>query len=179
MAWSNQPQLSAPSRRSSASWRPQLAAEGLRRVLPRRRGRLLRVLREIPVLRTGMRDEARDQLCGLDYYAETASPTPSGEFVNFPALRAKTIATIGNVGPTPVLLVFSDRDAAFPTADHRGIGPTSYRPRSRCGEMAVTARSRSTAEERRARRSLPQAQQEGDQPDPRLAPRPQPLTHAC
>lgn len=67
----------------------------------------------------GMRDDALEQLCGLDYYAETAFPTPSGEAA-LPALQANTAATIGNVGPTPALLVFSDRDAAFPGALHRG-----------------------------------------------------------
>ena len=74
-------------------------------------------------------------LCGRDYY-ETAFQTPSGE-AGTPALQAATIATIGNVGPTPVLLVFSDRDAAFPGPDHRGTDPDVVRPeiamwRNRC-----------------------------------------------
>jgi alpha-beta hydrolase superfamily lysophospholipase len=75
----------------------------------------------------GMRDDALDQLCGPDYYAETAFPTPSGEAA-LPALQANTVATIGNVGPTPALLVFSDRDAAFPTALHHGADPDLVTP---------------------------------------------------
>jgi hypothetical protein len=75
----------------------------------------------------GVRGDALEQLCGRDYYAETAFPTPSGEAA-LPALQAKTIATIGNVGPTPVLLVFSDRDALFPGPDHRGADPDVVTP---------------------------------------------------
>jgi hypothetical protein len=70
-----------------------------------------------------MRADALEQLCGPDYYAQTAWPTPSGG-----AVGLELQATIGNVGPTPVLLVFSDRDAAFPTADHRGADPDVVTP---------------------------------------------------
>ena len=72
----------------------------------------------------GMRDDALEQLCGPVYYAETAFPTPSGEAA-LPALQTNTVATIGNVGPTPALLVFSDRDAAFPGPCITGRIPTS------------------------------------------------------
>jgi alpha-beta hydrolase superfamily lysophospholipase len=75
----------------------------------------------------GLRDDTLKQLCGRDYYAETAFPTPSGEAA-LPALQASTVATIGNVGPTPVLLVFSDRDAAFPGALHHGADPDVVTP---------------------------------------------------
>jgi pimeloyl-ACP methyl ester carboxylesterase len=75
----------------------------------------------------GVRDDALQQLCGRDYYAQTAWPTPSGEAA-LPALQANTVATIGNVGPTPVLLVFSDRDALFPGPDHHGSDPDVVTP---------------------------------------------------
>ena len=107
--------------------RPGAAARrgrGLRRVLPRRRRRLLRVLRDVPFLPPGAKARLLRQVCGPDYYAETAFPTPSGEGA-LPALQATTTATIGNVGPTPVLLVFSDRDAFFPGPDHHGTDPDS------------------------------------------------------
>jgi hypothetical protein len=43
-------------------------------------------------------------------------------------LQAATIVTIGNVDPNPALLVFSDRDAAFPGAGHRGADPDVVTP---------------------------------------------------
>jgi pimeloyl-ACP methyl ester carboxylesterase len=76
----------------------------------------------------GVRDDALEQLCGFDYYAETAWPSPSGEGVNLPALQANTAATISRVGPTPALLVFSDRDALFPGPDHHGADPDVVTP---------------------------------------------------
>ena len=54
-------------------------------------------------------------------------PTPSGEAAPS-ALQANTAATIGNVGPTPVLLVFGDRDAAFPGPDNHGTDPDVVTP---------------------------------------------------
>ena len=84
-----------------------------------------------------MNDEALERLCGVDYYAETAFPTPSGEVANGPAIQSETIAALGNVGPTPALLVFSDRDAVFPTAEHHGADADLVTPeiamwRKRC-----------------------------------------------
>ena len=73
-----------------------------------------------------MKANALEQLCGPDYYAQTALPTPSGEAGI--RLSSHTVATIGNVGPTPVLLVFSDRDAAFPGPDHHGADPDLVTP---------------------------------------------------
>jgi pimeloyl-ACP methyl ester carboxylesterase len=75
----------------------------------------------------GVRHDALEQLCGRDYYAQTAWPTPSGEAA-LPALQANTVATIGNVGPTPALLVFSERDALFPGPDHRRADPDVVTP---------------------------------------------------
>jgi pimeloyl-ACP methyl ester carboxylesterase len=76
----------------------------------------------------GVKASVLDQVCGLDYYAETAWPTPSGEAAGLPALVANTVATIGNVGPTPALLVFSDRDALFPGAEHHDTDPDLVTP---------------------------------------------------
>jgi hypothetical protein len=122
----------------------------------------------------GMRDDALEQLCGRDDYAETAFPTPSGE-AGIPALQANTVATIGNVGPTPVLLVFSDRDALFPgpALPRRG----SRRRDARDRDVAVRLQLRGLGlhpAERGARRPLPQDQQAADRQDPRLAPRQRP-----
>ena len=72
-----------------------------------------------------MREEALEQLCGPDYYAETAWPTPGGGGRQPGEHRRQRSA---NVGPTPVLLVFSDRDAAFPGPDHHGADPDVVTP---------------------------------------------------
>jgi pimeloyl-ACP methyl ester carboxylesterase len=128
MSWSNQPQLSAAFQELVDVLVPQLAAgrdyveffldgadgysescEAFFFYVPGAKARVLK------------------QVCGLDYYAETAFPTPSGEGA-LPALQARTIATIGNVGPTPVLLVFSDRDAFFPGPEHHGTDPDLVTP---------------------------------------------------
>ena len=161
MSWSNQPQLSAAFQKLLGVLAPQLAAgkdygeffldgaDGYSEFCER-----------FLFYPPGMRDDALRQLCGPDYYAETAFPTPSGE-AGILALKATTTATIGNVGPTPVLLVFSDRDAAFP-----GARPPRHRSRRRNArdrDVAERLQLRGlglSAEERRARRPLPQDQQE-------------------
>jgi pimeloyl-ACP methyl ester carboxylesterase len=128
MSWSNQPQLSAAFQELLGVLVPQLAAgkdygeffldgaDGYSEFCER-----------FLFYPPGMKASALEQLCGPDYYAETAWPTPSGEAA-LPALQARTIATIGNVGPTPVLLVFSDRDAAFPGPEHHGTDPDLVSP---------------------------------------------------
>jgi pimeloyl-ACP methyl ester carboxylesterase len=128
MSWSNQPQLSAAFQELLGVLVPQLAgskdyveffldgADGYSEFCER-------LLFYPPGVKAG----TLEQLCGPDYYAETAFPTPSGEGA-LPALQARTIATIGNVGPTPVLLVFSDRDALFPSAEHHGTDPDIVTP---------------------------------------------------
>jgi alpha-beta hydrolase superfamily lysophospholipase len=128
MSWSNQPGLSAAFQELLGVLAPQLAAgkdygeffldgaDGYSEFCER-----------FLFYPPGMRADALRQLCGRDYYAETAFPTPSGEAA-LPALQANTVATIGNVGPTPALLVFSDRDAAFPGALHRGADPDVVTP---------------------------------------------------
>jgi pimeloyl-ACP methyl ester carboxylesterase len=125
MSWSNQPQLSAAFQELLGVLVPQLAAgrdygeffldgaDGYSEFCER-------LLFYVP----GMKAKALEQLCGPDYYAQTAWPTPGGEGVNL----ANTPATIGNVGPTPALLVFSDRDALFPGADHPGTDPDVVTP---------------------------------------------------
>jgi alpha-beta hydrolase superfamily lysophospholipase len=124
MSWSNQPQLSAAFQTLIGVLAPQLAAgkDYIEFFLDGADG-YSEFCETFLFHAPGMRDDALEQLCGPDYYAQTAFPTPSGEAANGAALQATTIATVGNVGPTPVLLVFSDRDAAFPTADHRGADP--------------------------------------------------------
>ena len=125
MSWSNQPQLSAAFHELIGILAAQLAAgkdygeffldgaDGYSEFCER-----------FLFYPPGMREDALEQLCGPDYYAETAWPTPGGEGVNL----ANTPATIANVGPTPVLLVFSDRDAAFPGPDHHGADPDVVTP---------------------------------------------------
>jgi pimeloyl-ACP methyl ester carboxylesterase len=128
MSWSNQPQLSAAFQELVGVLVPQLTAgrdyveffidgaDGYSEFCER-------LLFHPP----GVKASTLEQLCGPDYYVETAFPTPSGEGA-LPALQARTIATIGNVGPTPVLLAFSDRDALFPSAEHHGTDPDLVTP---------------------------------------------------
>jgi pimeloyl-ACP methyl ester carboxylesterase len=125
MAWSNQPQLSAAFQTLIGVLVPQLA-EGRDHVeffLDGADG-YSEFCERFLFYPPGMKASVLEQLCGPDYDAETAWPTPSGEGVNL-TLPA---ATIGNVGPTPVLLVFSDRDAAFPGPDHDGADPDVVTP---------------------------------------------------
>jgi pimeloyl-ACP methyl ester carboxylesterase len=128
MSWSNQPELSTAFRTLIGVLAPQLAAgkDYVEFFLDGADG-YSEFCEEFLFYSPGMRRGALEQLCGLDYYAETAFPTPSGEAA-LPALQAATIAAIGNVGPTPALLVFSDRDAAFPGAEHRGADPDVVTP---------------------------------------------------
>jgi alpha-beta hydrolase superfamily lysophospholipase len=138
MAWSNQPELSAAFQSLVLDVLvPQLAAgkDYLEFLLDGADG-YSESCERLFFYPPGMRDDALKQLCGRDYYAETAFPTPSGE-AGIPALQANTVATIGNVGPTPALLVFSDRDALFPGPDHHGTDPDVVTPeiamwRNRC-----------------------------------------------
>jgi pimeloyl-ACP methyl ester carboxylesterase len=138
MAWSNQPQLSAAYRSLVFDVLvPQLAAgndylefftddgDGYSESCER-------AFFHLP----GVKDDALQQLCGPRYYAQTAWPTPSGEAA-LPALQANTAAAIANVGPTPALLVFPDRDALFPGPDHHPADPDLVTPeiamwRNRC-----------------------------------------------
>jgi pimeloyl-ACP methyl ester carboxylesterase len=129
MSWSNQPQLSAAFQALVGVLVPQLAAgrDYVEFFLDGADGYsefCERFLFYVP----GMKANALEQLCGPDYYAQTAWPTTSGEATGGPALQATTIATIGNVGPTPALLVFADRDAAFPGAAHHGTDPDVVTP---------------------------------------------------
>jgi alpha-beta hydrolase superfamily lysophospholipase len=128
MSWSNQPQLSTAFRTLIGVLAPQLAAgkDYLEFFTDGADGHS-EFCETFLFHAPGMSRDALEQLCGLDYYAETAFPTPSGE-ASLPALQAATIATIRNVGPTPVLLVFSDRDAAFPGVGHRGADPDVVTP---------------------------------------------------
>jgi pimeloyl-ACP methyl ester carboxylesterase len=129
MAWSNQPELSAAFRSLVfGAVVPQLAAgkDYIEFSLDGADG-YSESCERLFFYPPGMRDDALEQLCGRDYYAETAFPTPSGE-AGSPALQANTVATIGNVGPIPALLVFSDRDALSPGPDHHGADPDVVTP---------------------------------------------------
>jgi len=130
MSWSNQPQLSAAFQELVFDVLvPQLAAgkDYVEFFLDGADG-YSESCESFLFYPPGMKASALEQLCGPDYYAPTAFPTPSGEAAGTPALQAATIATIANVGPTPVLLVFSDRDAAFPGPDHHGSDPDLVTP---------------------------------------------------
>jgi pimeloyl-ACP methyl ester carboxylesterase len=130
MAWSNQPQLSAAFQSLVFDVLvPQLAAgeDYLEFFLDGADGYsefCERLFFYVP----GVKANVLEQVCGRDYYAETAWPSPSGEGVDLPALQANTVATIGRVGPTPALLVFSDRDVLFPGPEHRGADPDLVTP---------------------------------------------------
>jgi dienelactone hydrolase len=129
MSWSNQPQLSAAFRSLVFDVLvPQLAAgkDYIEFFLDGPDGHS-ELCERIFFYPPGVKASVLEPVCGLDYYAETAFPTPSGEAA-LPGLQARTITTIGNVGPTPVLLVFSDRDALFPGADHHGTDPDLVSP---------------------------------------------------
>jgi Alpha/beta hydrolase family len=125
MSWSNQPQLSAAFQELVGVLVPQLAAgrDYVEFFLDGADG-FSEFCERFLFYPPGMKAAALERLCGPDYYAETAWPTPSGEGanLNLPA------ATIRDVGPTPVLLVFSDRDAAFPGRDHDGSDPDVVTP---------------------------------------------------
>jgi pimeloyl-ACP methyl ester carboxylesterase len=129
MAWSNQPQLAAAFQTLVFGVLvPQLAAgkDYLEFFLDGGDGYSESCERAFFYL-PGVRDDALEQLCGPAYYAQTAWPTPRGEAA-LPALQANTVATIGSVGPTPALLVFSDRDALFPGPDHHRADPDVVTP---------------------------------------------------
>jgi pimeloyl-ACP methyl ester carboxylesterase len=128
MSWSNQPQLSAAFQELVDVLVPQLAAgrDYVEFFLDGADG-YSESCETFFFYVPGGKARVLKQVCGLDYYAETAFPTPSGEGA-LPALQARTIATIGNVGPTPVLLVFSDRDAFFPGPEHHGSDPDLVTP---------------------------------------------------
>ena len=144
MAWSNQPQLSAAFQSLVFDVLvPQLAAgkDYIEFFLDGADGyseSCERLFFYLP----GVKANALEQVCGPDYYAETVFPTPSGEAA-LPALQQNTVASIGNVGPTPALLVFPDRDALFPSAEHHGTDPDLVTPeiamwRNRCNcEVSV------------------------------------------
>jgi pimeloyl-ACP methyl ester carboxylesterase len=125
MAWSNQPELSAAFQTLVDVLVPQLAAgrDYVEFFLDGADG-YSEFCERFLFYAPGMRDDALEQLCGPDYYAETAWPTPGAEGVNLNV----PVGTIGKVGPTPVLLVFSDRDAAFPGPEHRGSDPDVVTP---------------------------------------------------
>jgi pimeloyl-ACP methyl ester carboxylesterase len=129
MSWSNQPQLSAAFQEFVGVLVPQLAAgrDYVEFFLDGADG-YSEFCERLFFYPPGVKASVLEQLCGPDYYAETAFPTPSGEAAGVPALQAATIATIGNVGPTRVLLVFSDRDALFPGPDHHGADPDVVTP---------------------------------------------------
>ena len=137
IVWSNQPQLSAAFQTLIGVLAPQLAAgkDYVEFFLDGVDG-YSEFCERFLFYPPGMKDDALRQLCGPDYYAQTAFPAPSGE-AGILALKAKNIETIGNVGPTPVLLVFSDKDAAFPGPAHLGTDADLVTPeiamwRSRC-----------------------------------------------
>ena len=125
MSWSNQPQLSAAFQELVGVLVPQLAAgrDHVEFFLDGADG-YSNFCERFLFYPPGMKATVLEQLCGPDYYAETAWPTPSGEGAN---LRLPA-ATIPDVGPTPVLLVFPDRDAAFPGRDHDGSDPDVVTP---------------------------------------------------
>jgi hypothetical protein len=129
MSWSNQPHLSAAFQTLIGALAAQLAAgrDYVEFFLDGADGHS-EFCETFLFYAPGMSDDALEQLCGLDYYAETAFPTPSGEAAAVPALQATMMRTIGNVGPTPALLVFSDRDAAFPGPDDHGSDPDVVTP---------------------------------------------------
>jgi pimeloyl-ACP methyl ester carboxylesterase len=129
MAWSNQPQLSAAFQEIVGVVVPQLAAgrDYLELIVDGGDGYSESCERGFFYL-PGVRGDALERLCGRGYYAQSAWPTPSGEGANLPALQANTAAKIGNVGPTPALLVFPERDALFPGPDHRRADPDLVTP---------------------------------------------------
>jgi pimeloyl-ACP methyl ester carboxylesterase len=60
--------------------------------------------------------------CG-DYFIDPAAVSPAGEVTTIASLMANARADIGNVGPTPVLLVWGDHDAVFPGPSNPDDGP--------------------------------------------------------
>ena len=83
-------------------------------------------------------------------------------------------------GPTPVLLVFGDRDAAFPGAHHHGADPDVVTPeiamwRNGCNCEVSVYLQRNAGHVGLFHRTS----KKRDQEDPRLARPPRPLTHTC
>jgi pimeloyl-ACP methyl ester carboxylesterase len=71
----------------------------------------------------GVSDRQLQQACGPRYWGdEAAHTTPSGEFIGVGEAIGQVHSGLGLVGPTPVFLVFGDRDALFPNADYGGLG---------------------------------------------------------
>ena len=69
-----------------------------------------------------------ERICGQEYYGNLEErTTPSGELASAEDMMAQTREEIGNVGPTPALLVFPDRDAFFPPPDS-GFEPDVVTP---------------------------------------------------
>ncbi|MBW3663123.1 MAG: alpha/beta hydrolase [Actinobacteria bacterium] len=65
----------------------------------------------------GARRRIVEQVCGPQYYGDLDRlnmRSPSGEVASGPGVSQDIKASVGLVGPTPVLLVFADRDALFP-----------------------------------------------------------------
>lgn len=136
MGWSNQPVASAAARRLvSEVFLPQwLKGKDYIEFFTDGADGYSEFCAEFLFYEPGVNPTTMRQFCGPEYYAETKWPTPSGEAG---VLVARNVATVGLVGPTPVLLVFADHDVLFPTAPYKGSDPDVVAPeiamwRSRC-----------------------------------------------
>ena len=136
MGWSNQPVASAAAQRLvSEIFLPQwLQGKDYIEFFTDGADGYSEFCEEFLFYRPGVKPTTLRQFCGPEYYAETKWPTPSGEAG---VLVARNVATVGLVGPTPVLLVFADHDVLFPTAPYKGSDPDVVAPeiamwRSRC-----------------------------------------------
>ena len=78
---------------------------------------------ELMMYQGGTTPSHHERICGQEYYGNLEErTTPSGEFTSAAEMMEQTTEDIGNVGPTPALLVFADRDAMFTSAEWRGPG---------------------------------------------------------
>ena len=100
MSWSNQPQLSAAFQTLIGLLAPQLAAgkDYVEFFLDGADG-YSEFCERFLFYAPGMRDDALEQLCGPDYYAQTAFPTPSGEAPFRPYRRTRSPPSGTSVRP--------------------------------------------------------------------------------
>lgn len=77
----------------------------------------------------GVSEAALEQLCGPEGYGgDEPDLMPSGDISTQASMQQKIKLTIGNVGPTPALLVFADKDAIFTNAEFGGGEPDTVTP---------------------------------------------------
>ena len=161
MSWSNQPEFSAAFQKLIGVLAPQLAAgkDYVEFFLDGADG-YSEFCERFLFYRPGMRDDALEQLCGPDYYAQTAFPSPSGEAAA--ARSASRDGTIGNVGPHPRAACVLRPGRGLPGPRAQRLGPRRRNARDRDVAQRLQLRGLGLRPaKRRPCRPLPQNQPSG------------------